>query len=88
MSSTRSTCCRVNRLTILFALIFTTPSAYPQSATVTAPRQVVVGAQIKIGWNGPEGAYDFISIDEVGAPDQSYGTYIYTRKGQPAEIRA
>ncbi|MFQ5652035.1 MAG: VWA domain-containing protein [bacterium] len=88
MPSTRSRCFRVNRLAILFALISATPGAFPQSATVTAPGQVVVGAQIKIGWTGPKGPYDFISIDEAGAPDRSYGTYIYTRKGQPAEIRA
>ncbi len=78
----------VIRLAILVGMISITTSVLPQSATVTAPKQVVVGAQIKIGWTGPEGALDFISIDQAGAADRSYGPYIYTKKGQPAEMKA
>jgi hypothetical protein len=59
-----------------------------QSATLTAPDRVVVGSMISLSWTGPSEALEFISIDPAGAPEVQYGSYVYARVAQPAELRA
>jgi hypothetical protein len=63
------------------------PSA-AQDIVLDVPAEALVGASMAIGWSGPEGERDFVSVDEEGAPDSSYGSYIYTARGNPGRLRA
>ena len=44
------------------------------------------GDSVTISWRGPAQARDFISIDEAGSDDRSYGPYAYATKN-PVTIR-
>ncbi len=74
----------------LFVGIAFSLSAAPvsgQNVTVSAPTSAVVGADIDIRWSVIVDPLDFISIDEVGAAERTYGSYVYARTAQPASIR-
>jgi len=61
---------------------------HAQTATLTAPDSLIVGAPIKLTWTGPSDGREFIGIDEVGAPESSYGQYVYADRDQPAVLLA
>jgi len=55
-------------------------------ATIKAPAEVQAGALIQFEWQGPDNEQDFITVVPVGAPDQDYGHYVYTKRGNPLEL--
>ncbi|MCB1518890.1 MAG: VWA domain-containing protein [Hyphomicrobiaceae bacterium] len=57
------------------------------SAKVSTDDVPVPGSSIYVDWSGPDNNRDYITLIESGAPDGDYGTYAYTRNGNPAEIR-
>jgi hypothetical protein len=58
------------------------------SASIEAPGSAPVGSPVTIKWSGPNQPQDFIAIDRKDAPDRTYGPYVYTKDGGPAEITA
>ena len=65
-----------------------TVTVVPDSATVEVPPRVGIGEAMEVRWQGPNNPQDFISIDSVGAPDNKYGAYKYTRVGSPVTMKA
>ncbi|MCP5111582.1 MAG: hypothetical protein GY953_12185 [bacterium] len=57
-------------------------------ASITAPAQVMAGADFDATWSGPDNQRDFITIVAAGAPEKSYKFYQYTSRGNPAKMRA
>ncbi|MGJ8657728.1 MAG: vWA domain-containing protein [Akkermansiaceae bacterium] len=58
-------------------------------ATITAPKQVVQGSEIKLEWTGPNNKTDYISIVPKDAEDETrYVNYTYTRSGSPTKLLA
>ncbi len=54
--------------------------------TLTAPAQVLAGAEIAVGWSGPNAPYDNIQIAEAGS--DSYISYAYVTDGNPLRLTA
>lgn len=54
--------------------------------SVTGPSDAPAGATIKVEWIGPDGQNDYIAIAEIGADDDRYEGYTYTRHGSPLEL--
>lgn len=54
-----------------------------QTAALSVPGKLSVGQTVQIGWTGPGMEGDFIGI---GRPGESYGTWAYTRDGNPATV--
>jgi len=73
---------------ILFLGPWAAPEALAQSATLSVPAEVTVGAEIPVSWTGPDAKGDFISLDPADAPENEYGRYQYTSKGSPLTLRA
>ncbi|MEM1178692.1 MAG: VWA domain-containing protein [Acidobacteriota bacterium] len=71
-----------------FLLATLAAPAFAQTATITAPPEVTVGAHFPVAWTGPGADGDFISIDKVGAPERQYGTYKYVKEGNPLTMVA
>jgi Ca-activated chloride channel family protein len=53
---------------------------------MTAPDQVLAGAEFSIGWTGPNAPYDNIQIAEAGS--DSYVSYAYVSAGNPLVMTA
>lgn len=62
---------------------------FPVEATVLADPggEVTAGTNILVHWTGPDRKGDFIAISEKDADPGKYKTYMYTRQGDPAELR-
>ena len=62
---------------------------FPVEATVTPDPggAVMAGTNILVHWTGPDRRGDYVTIVEKGADNGKYGTYAYTRAGDPAELR-
>ena len=62
---------------------------FPVEATVTADPggEVMAGTNILVHWTGPDRKGDYVTIVEKGADNGKFGTYAYTRTGDPAELR-
>ncbi|MEQ9811435.1 MAG: VWA domain-containing protein, partial [Azospirillaceae bacterium] len=56
------------------------------SASLDAPAEAAAGDTIQVGWEGPDGPNDYITVVEAGAPEGTYTDYARTRNGSPAEI--
>ena len=59
----------------------------PVTATVSAPASAKAGETIEVGWQGPGGKSDYISI---ALPDQrpaSYKGYTYISQGNPVKLK-
>ena len=57
------------------------------SASLDAPAQVVGGrVPFAVSWTGPNHRGDFVTIVKKGEPDRSYGNYVYTYRGNPAQL--
>jgi hypothetical protein len=54
-------------------------------ATLDAPAQVEAGAPLEVQWSGPANARDYVAI---GTATRPYVSYVYTRDGSPARLRA
>ena len=76
---------------LLVALVVVTqPAAAQESAqaTLNVPATAPAGSTVEVSWTGPNAERDFISIDPAGAPERSYGKYVYASKGSPASLSA
>ncbi len=61
----------------------------PVSATVTAPTEVVAGAEFDVSWTGPNNKQDFITIVDRTAKEGSYKPgYKYTKRGEKLKLKA
>ena len=58
------------------------------AASLAAPAEVNAGAEFSVTWAGPDNELDFITIVPADAADKNYGTYAYTRQGNPAQLTA
>lgn len=54
---------------------------YRPAATLTAPDTAPMGATIPIEWTGPNAQNDFISVTELGGPENRWINYTYTKEG-------
>ncbi|MEZ4647983.1 MAG: VWA domain-containing protein [Candidatus Eisenbacteria bacterium] len=84
---------RVLWFTVLLVIFVTGPvltssPTLAQSITLTLPAEVPAGSEFEVTWNGAAEKTDFVSIDEVGAADGSYGEYFYPSKGSPGKLHA
>ena len=57
-------------------------------ATLDAAGEAVAGAQVAVGWTGPDNDGDYITIVPVGAPQGSFGSWAYTESGNPVSVTA
>jgi Ca-activated chloride channel homolog len=56
------------------------------ASSVAGPSDAPAGATIKVDWTGPDAQNDYIAIAPVGADDDDYDAYSYTREGSPLEL--
>ncbi len=59
----------------------------PGKAELKAPASVIAGAAFKVEWKGPDSRGDFISIARKSQKDHEYIDYVYSEKGNPAQLR-
>jgi hypothetical protein len=57
-------------------------------ASLAAPGSVAAGAEVEIGWQGPDNRQDFLTIVPAGTAERQYDAYVYTAQGNPARMRA
>ncbi|GAB5471269.1 MAG: hypothetical protein Kilf2KO_42990 [Rhodospirillales bacterium] len=57
-------------------------------ASLDAPAELPAGAAFEVTWSGPDNPNDYVTIVEAGAPEGTYESYAYTRKGSPAKLVA
>lgn len=55
-------------------------------ASIDAPPSAPAGGTAEIGWQGPGGQRDFITIAEPGAAGGAYEAYTYVREGSPLTL--
>jgi Ca-activated chloride channel family protein len=60
----------------------------PARATLDAPTEAAPGAQLSVGWVGPNGPNDFVAVARPDAPAGSYESRALTRAGSPASVFA
>ncbi|HEX7039050.1 MAG TPA: VWA domain-containing protein [Trueperaceae bacterium] len=58
------------------------------TASVSAPAQVMAGAEVEVTWTGPNNSGDYITIAPAGSREGTYLDYEYTTSGSPLTIRA
>ncbi len=76
-------------LLFLFAtLVIGAAPAYAQSITLNVPETVKAGEEFEVTWEGSAQPKDFVSLDEVGAPDKEYGSYFYPSKRPVGKLLA
>ncbi len=59
----------------------------PAPATLEAVETITIGGTVDIGWTGPSGPGDFITIVPPTADRSAYRDYADTRNGSPARVR-
>lgn len=69
--------------TVTIALVFPVEA----SLRVEPVGEAMAGTNINIHWTGPDRRGDYITAVEKGADQGAYQTYVYTRHGNPAELR-
>ena len=57
-------------------------------ATVQAPEQVTTRDVFEVTWRGPDNQFDYIGVFAEGATSNVQGSYAYTRRGNPVQIKA
>ncbi len=57
-------------------------------AKLRAAAEVGAGSGFSVEWEATEGARDYVTIVPKGAEDGIYGSYAYTRTGNPVELHA
>jgi len=55
----------------------------PLSVSLQAPNTAAAGASLKVSWNGPNYAGDYITIVEPTASKDAYTSYFYTKNQPP-----
>jgi Ca-activated chloride channel family protein len=56
--------------------------------SLSAPEQAVAGSPVPVEWIGPDNQGDYLTVVPVGTPEGEYGNYEYTRRGNPAKVKA
>ncbi|GEM44952.1 VWA domain-containing protein [Deinococcus cellulosilyticus] len=56
--------------------------------SLTAPASVVAGNTVSIQWKGADAQGDYLTLVPKDAEDGVYAEYVYTRAGNPVELRA
>ena len=59
----------------------------PVTASLEGPASIEAGGTIEVTWQGPGHERDFITVVKADANEQSYGTYVYTKRGNPARLK-
>ncbi|MFN4100868.1 MAG: VWA domain-containing protein, partial [Pararhodobacter sp.] len=57
-------------------------------ASVQAPAEIPAGSVFNVIWTGPNDRQDYITIVPAGAPQNDYGDYWRTNRGDPARVMA
>ena len=57
------------------------------AAALTAPDTAVAGSTISIGWDGPGGKNDHITVAEIGSPGMKSIAYSYMKDGNPTALK-
>ncbi|CAM2063717.1 VWA domain-containing protein [Sulfidibacter corallicola] len=57
------------------------------SAELKAAPSAKAGGWLSVDWTGPNNPRDFVTIVEAGAKARKYGTWVYTRRGNPLRVR-
>jgi hypothetical protein len=60
----------------------------PVTATLTASAELTAGAPFSFEWTGPDNPRDFITLVPATAGEREYDKYIYTSRGNPAQLTA
>ncbi len=55
-------------------------------ASLEIPSEMGAGSTFQVSWTGPDNKSDYVTIVEKGAAQGSYGSYVYTRNGNPLEL--
>ena len=63
------------------------PEKVPE-AELTAPDSVTAGSVFELGWSGPNGKGDYVTIVKKGTEDRLYGNSAYTKHGTPLSMTA
>ncbi|MES9972126.1 MAG: hypothetical protein ABW092_18995 [Candidatus Thiodiazotropha sp.] len=56
------------------------------AATLDAPESAPAGSVIEVGWTGPDGKHDHITIAELNSEPRKYLHYRYTNSGSPTKL--
>ena len=54
--------------------------------SISAPSQVIAGANVPVSWSGPNNEGDYITLVPKETPDGKYGNYTYTRVGASLQV--
>lgn len=57
-------------------------------ASVTAPAEVMGGANVSVTWQGPDGPQDMVAFAPQGAPPGTFLSYSFTQFGQTLDLVA
>ena len=60
----------------------------PSTASIEAVDRVRAGATFEAKWTGPGNSNDWLEIARPGSKPGKYVSYVYIRRGNPAEMRA
>ena len=60
----------------------------PFEGAFAAPATVAAGTSFKVGWKGPNGPQDYVTIMRKGAKRWTDESYFYTNSGNPGELVA
>jgi len=60
----------------------------PVEASVNPPATSPAAGEFQVPWQGPSYEIDYITIAEPSSPAGSYDSYVYTRNGNPAKLKA
>lgn len=60
----------------------------PFQGAFAAPKSVVAGTEFKVGWKGPNGPQDYVTIVKKGAKTWTNESYFYTNDGNPGKLVA
>lgn len=58
------------------------------TAGVEVSGPVVAGEPFEVSWTGPDNELDFVTIVPAGTEEGEYGSYAYTRRGNPLRLEA
>lgn len=68
------------------AVTLVLPELLP-AASLDAPDTAVAGSNIMIGWDGPDGKNDHITVAEIGSPGTKSIGYVYMRGENPTSLK-
>jgi hypothetical protein len=72
-----------------YPVIGSTPLEVGAVTATVEPRQpIVAGEPFEVAWSGPDNEVDFITVVPAGTAEREYGSYAYTRRGNPLRIEA